>query len=176
MSSRLFTIFILSMMSIALYGDITAQDITALMPQPAPAVPVSMPADLNPPSSPPTSSPSINKTQGTLQSEWDIVLFFKSTCPHCNRFDPVIADFSRQSGFHIDAFSTDGGSLPDFQNPLPATPTVLNKFFPDHNIIVPAVFLVQKNTMQIIPISEGEIPENDLAARVESALSAGGQP
>ena len=115
------------------------------------------------------------KTQGVLQNEWDIVLFFKSTCPHCNRFDPVIADFGRQSGFHIDAFSTDGGSLPDFEHPLPATPTVLNKFFPDHNIIVPAVFLVQKNTMQIIPISEGEIPENDLAARIESALSPGAQ-
>lgn len=171
MTRRLFAIFILSMLSMAAYGDITAQDITASMAQAVPDVSMSVPADTSPPSS------NLNvKTQGTLQDEWDIVLFFKSTCPHCNRFDPVIADFARQSGFHIDAFSTDGGSLPDFQNPLPATPTVLDKFFPDHNIIVPAVFLVQKNTMQIIPISEGEISENDLAARLESALSQGAQP
>ena len=174
MVNRLLQILALTALCPGAYADITAQAVTASMAQTevinAVPAPIAMPFESNPPQ----NSPSI-KIQETVQNEWDIVLFFKSTCPHCNRFDPVIADFGRQSGFHIDAFSTDGGSLPDFQNPLPATPTVLNKFFPDHNIIVPAVFLVQKNTMQIIPISEGEIPENDLAARIESALSPGAQ-
>lgn len=168
MKYPLLQILVLSVASFAAYADITPQDIASVMggtQEVALPVPALTSAPVN------SIQSAQSTTSGTLQNEWDIVLFFKSTCPHCHRFDPVIADYSRQSGFHIVAFSTDGGVLPDFQNPLPATPTVLNKFFPDHNIIVPAVFLVEKNTMQIIPISEGEIPENDLAARVESALS-----
>lgn len=110
------------------------------------------------------------QSQG-LQNYWELVLIFRSTCPYCQQFDPVITDFAKQSGFDLIAFSTDGGTLPGLTNVLPATQAILAKFYTDK---IPAVYLVQKNTMQIIPISQGVITEQDLAARIQNALSQAG--
>ncbi len=113
------------------------------------------------------------------KQKWQLVLLFQSTCPHCQHFDPVIADFAKRYGFHVYAFSLDGGALPDFPDPLLATQAVISKFapyFPGGQIVRPAVFLVNTQNTQVIPVSVGEMPETDFASRVQQALSeAGGQ-
>ena len=106
--------------------------------------------------------------QNAPQNYWNLVLVFRSTCPFCQKFDPIITDFAKKSGFTLIAFSTDGGALPDIPNPLPATSAVITKFDPTQ---IPALYLVQKNTMQIIPISEGVITEQELEAKIYAVLS-----
>lgn len=85
-----------------------------------------------------------------------LVVFFRSTCPHCQRFTPIVKQVASDNHLKVYAYSTDGGALPAFPTPLRATPSVLGTFFTGLPEVVPTVFLINTNTMGFSLVTQGE--------------------
>jgi conjugal transfer pilus assembly protein TraF len=45
---------------------------------------------------------------------YQLYYFYRSTCPYCQRFAPILKDFALGYGFNVLAITTDGISLPEF--------------------------------------------------------------
>lgn len=114
---------------------------------------------------------------GSAFADWShyaLVLFYESTCPHCQRFTPIVAAVAAQQNIKLYAFTLNGGTLPAVaKDTAPANPDIVNNFYqnaPSHE--VPAVFLVNVNTMAFLPVSVGEEPEGQFVAQVQEAYQA----
>ena len=95
-----------------------------------------------------------------VKSPYALVLFFRSTCPHCQRFVPGFLELVRSLKLPVFAYSTDGGALPSVPHPLLATPQVMNTFFADSQRMVPSVFVINTRTMAFQLLSQGEVAPN----------------
>lgn len=103
---------------------------------------------------------------------FSFVLFYRSTCPHCERFAPIISAFSKDFGFRIYAYTTDGNVLPELNNSMVVTRDIENTFFSNnHNIVVPSLFIVNVKTMQAYFIDQGEMSYNELQNNVTQFFS-----
>lgn len=102
-----------------------------------------------------------------VNKRFAFVLFYRSTCPHCQRFDPVVKQFSSDFGFKVYAYTTDGHSLPSFPHSMPMTESVEKTFFNSPQIEVPSLFLINVKTMRAYLIDQGEMNYQDLNVRVK---------
>ena len=95
--------------------------------------------------------------------------FFRSDCPICHRFAPVLRRFATRYGFQVTAVSMDGGLLPGFPQSLP------NRGAAERLGVraVPALFLVDPQARQVKPVSQGYLSASELARRL---LIIGGVP
>ncbi|MEO8152376.1 MAG: conjugal transfer protein TraF [Rhizobacter sp.] len=89
--------------------------------------------------------------------------FFKSDCPYCHRFAPMLRDFSQRTGIEILPVSLDGIGIQEFPD-----------FRPDNGIAarlgiteVPALFLAEPRTGKVLPVGYGVIGPNDLERRLD---------
>lgn len=103
----------------------------------------------------------------TVNKKFAFVIFYRSTCPHCQRFDPILKQFSQDYGFKVYAYTTDGSSVPSFPKSMPMTQTVEKTFFNSPNIEVPSLFLINVKTMKAYMIDQGEMSYQDLNTRVK---------
>jgi conjugal transfer pilus assembly protein TraF len=99
----------------------------------------------------------------------DHVLFFfyRSDCPYCHAFAPILQAFEARHGLQVVAISLDGGQIPGFPRARP-----------DNGIAstlqvsqVPAVFLARPQTGTITPIGFGVLSESQLLERITIAAS-----
>lgn len=102
-----------------------------------------------------------------VNKNFAFVIFYRSTCPHCQRFDPILKQFSQDFGFKVYAYTTDRNSLPSFPKSMPMTESVEKTFFSSPNIEVPSLFLINVKTMQAYLIDQGELSYLDLENRVK---------
>jgi len=114
-------------------------------------------------------------TQAMLEQELAIELvaqttgllfFYRSDCPYCHRFAPLLKQFVTRYGIEIIAISLDGSILPDFPHP---------KFDTEQaqmlNIsAVPAVFAANPANNTLVPIAFGFVTEDILLQRLVSQL------
>lgn len=99
--------------------------------------------------------------------EYQFVLFYKSTCPHCVRFDPVLKEYSRETGISIKAFTTNGRSLPDLPQTKAIDQSTINKYFGTNGSLrVPTLFVMHKTTKHVFPVSTGEMQYFELKDRM----------
>lgn len=96
------------------------------------------------------------------------VLFYRSTCPHCERFAPILAQFASDFGFRVYAYATDGQAIQSFPKAMPMTAQVQRTFFNTPNIEVPSLFIVNTRTLQTYLIDQGEMSANDLQNTTQS--------
>lgn len=114
-----------------------------------------------------TSSPVIQN----LKANYEFVVFFRSTCPHCHRFIPILKDFAHYYGIKITAYSVDSQDLDD----LHARKMTSNQY-QDYYLqggfkpAVPALFLQNKHTDQAYPVLFGEATPYQLAKRVHELM------
>lgn len=101
------------------------------------------------------------------------VIFYRSTCPHCQRFVPILSQFAHDFGFRIYAYTTDGGVLPEIPNSMPMTKAIESTFFSTPDIEVPSFFLINVKTMQAYLIDQGEMSYQDLEVRLQSFFQMG---
>ena len=87
-----------------------------------------------------------------------LVLFFDSSCPHCQRFAPVVKGISKEYGISVYPFSF-GGSLPSFPNPSPVNKSIYQTYYGSSKPFYPVMFLQNVNTMQFYLVSKGEASE-----------------
>lgn len=112
------------------------------------------------------------RSHSVAQLGKDHVLFFfyRSDCPYCHAFAPVLEAFQNRHGIQVVAISIDGGPMPGFpsarrDNGIATTLQVSQ---------VPAVFLAQPFTGQITPIGFGVLSESQLLERISIVSSPEG--
>ena len=98
--------------------------------------------------------------------DWGLVFFFRGTCPYCHKFAPLLKQFAEHYGFRIVDVSLDGGGLPEFPNPQPNNQAAQNLSVE----AVPAVYLVNPRTRQVVPAVFGLVGWSDLVQRLIYAL------
>lgn len=109
----------------------------------------------------------VERRKNAHLSDYHFVFIFKSTCPHCHQFSPVLKSFSRTYHLPVTAYSTDGGKLPEFPS-RQLTPARFQKFFAEGNYApaVPALFLVNDVTHQSYAVLFGETSAPQLMRRM----------
>ncbi|KML22949.1 conjugal transfer protein TrbB [Leclercia adecarboxylata] len=103
--------------------------------------------------------------------DYRIVLFMQQSCHFCQQFDPVLAQFSAQTGFRVFPYTLDGQGDVNFPDAIPAPRAVLDQFFgPGNNGVTPTTWLVNVNTLQSWPLAQGIVDMSALQQRINQAL------
>ncbi|CZP12233.1 conjugal pilus assembly protein TraF [Legionella pneumophila] len=97
-----------------------------------------------------------------LSQKKGFFFFFSSSCPHCQRFAPVLKHLSQSYGFNVVAISMDGGYLPDF--PYAVLDEGQSKLF--QVTVFPSLFLIDPQNEQAHLVTEGAIDEMELTNRL----------
>jgi conjugal transfer pilus assembly protein TraF len=95
-----------------------------------------------------------------------IYFFFRSDCPYCHAYAPMLRSFARQFGFSVLAISLDGRGIPGFE-----------QFVPDNGAAAalkvtqwPATFLVNPGTRDVLSLGAGVMNAEELAERIFQLL------
>ena len=106
-----------------------------------------------------------------LQHDFTFVIFYKSTCPHCHKFVPILKDFAATYSIPIESYSFDGGSLDGLQGQK-INGSIYKAYFLQGGFkaVVPALYLKNKITNQVYPVLFGEAKPYQLAARVNTLV------
>lgn len=101
-----------------------------------------------------------------------LLFFYRSDCPYCHAFAPVLQAFRDRHRIRVVAVSLDGGPLPGFadartDNGIATTLQVTQ---------VPAVFLAQPFTGRITAIGFGILSESQLLERITQVAAAATAP
>lgn len=102
-----------------------------------------------------------------------LVYFYEASCPHCQRFSPVMRTFVDQTKIPVYSFTVDGQTLPDWPRSAPADHDLLVSFFGESPVYLPAVFLVNEDNLQVPPvlIGTGEMTMTDLNEQINRQLN-----
>jgi conjugal transfer pilus assembly protein TraF len=98
----------------------------------------------------------------TLATQSGLFFFYKSTCPYCRAFAPVIKRFAAQYAIPVMPITTDGISLPEFPNSYPDQGQA--SLFEVK--LEPALFVVNPYSHKAIPVGYGLMSEADLKRRI----------
>jgi len=97
-----------------------------------------------------------------LAQESGLFFFYRSSCPYCRRFAPIVKSFANKYAFKVIPITTDGITLPEFPNSKidrgQAARFVVN--------YEPALFAVNPYTGKAYPISYGLVSEQELRGRI----------
>ncbi len=97
-----------------------------------------------------------------------VLFFFRSDCPYCHRFAPILKRFSAQYGLTVIPISLDGLGIAEYPNPK-TNYDIGRKL----NVsVVPAIFLVDPEKNAVATIGYGY---SDYSAMTEKILSAADQ-
>ncbi len=97
-----------------------------------------------------------------IAQEKGLIFYFRSDCPYCHRFAPILKRFSESYGFTVIPVSLDGSGLPDY--PYPKQNGALG-----HRLkveAVPAVFMVDPDRNQVAPVGYGYRDWSKLTAQI----------
>ena len=101
-------------------------------------------------------------TVAQLSQTHALFFFFRSDCPYCHQFAPLLRDFEAKFGLKIVPISVDGGGLPEFR-----TPRLDNGIARTLDVRqVPALFLAEPRGGKITPIGYGVLSESELLERI----------
>jgi conjugal transfer pilus assembly protein TraF len=98
----------------------------------------------------------------TLAQRNGLFFFYRSNCPYCQRFAPIVKSFSERYRMPVIPITTDGIVLPEFPN------SRLDQGHAEQFQVKvePALFTVNPYTHKAIPVAYGLISESDLRQRI----------
>lgn len=97
-----------------------------------------------------------------LAQESGLFFFYKSTCPYCRGFAPILKRFAEQHGITVIPITTNGISLPEF----PDSYTDQGQAVTFEVKVEPSLFIVNPYTKKAIPVGYGLMSETDLRKRI----------
>ena len=97
-----------------------------------------------------------------LATQQGLFFFYRSTCPYCQRFAPILKNFSERYGIVVVPITTDGVALPEF----PHSQIDQGQAQRFHVTVEPSLFTVNPYTHKAIPVAYGLMSENDLRQRL----------
>lgn len=102
-----------------------------------------------------------------LAKNYQLYFFYRSTCPYCQRFAPIVRDFAASYGFNTLAITTDGISLPEFPDS-----------YADQGesqiygiTVEPALFMVNPITHKAIRIATGLTSQDEIKQNIVALLT-----
>jgi len=97
-----------------------------------------------------------------LASTHGLLFIFRSDCPYCHRFAPILKRFEQEFGMTVFPVSLDGRGLPEYPNPQidNGIATRLNAS------VVPALYLTAPSKRQIRPVGFGVMALTELLERI----------
>lgn len=106
-----------------------------------------------------------------LSSNYYFAYIYRSTCPHCQKFSPILKDFSDSFHIKIRAYSLDNESIDSFDT-TPLTPELFQTFYVagGYKPSVPALFLINRHTLEAYAVLFGEASPYQLARRVHELM------
>ena len=97
-----------------------------------------------------------------LAKESGLFFFYRSTCPYCRAFAPILKRFTDYYKIPVIAITTDGMSLPPFPDSL--NDQGQSAIFQVK--VEPSLFVVNPYTKKVIPVGYGLMSETDLKKRM----------
>lgn len=97
-----------------------------------------------------------------LAQNYQLYFFYRSTCPYCQRFAPIVKDFAETYGFNVLPITTDGISLPEFPD------SYINQGESQiYNVTVePTLFAVNPVTHKAIRIATGLTSQSEIKKNI----------
>ena len=97
-----------------------------------------------------------------LSSTHGLLFVFRSDCPYCHRFAPILKRFEQEFGMLVFPVSLDGKGLPEYPNPQPDNGTAARL----NATVVPALYLTAPSKREIQPVGFGVMALSDLIERI----------
>ncbi len=113
----------------------------------------------------------IDSSTRDLQENYYFIFIYRSNCPHCHKFAPILKDFAKSFKVKIQSYTLDGKSLPEFEG-RSLTPQLFQILYAQgqYKPVVPALFLVNRHTLEAYAVLFGEATPYQLASRVQELL------
>lgn len=107
-----------------------------------------------------------------IKENYYFIFIYKGSCPHCHKFAPILKDFVTTFNFEVMPFSLDHEPLQEFQG-KPLTPELFNTLFVagGYKPAVPALFMVNRHTLEAYAVLFGEARPYELASRVKDLMA-----
>lgn len=103
-----------------------------------------------------------------LSQTYGLFFFFSSNCPYCHQFAPIVKRFAESYSWKVIAISVDGGKLKEFPDAQAD-----NGLFEIWGLkALPALFAINPNIKEAIPIAYGLTSLDEMENRVMRLLEA----
>lgn len=102
------------------------------------------------------------QTVRSLAATHGLLFVFRSDCPFCHRFAPILKRFEQDFGMTVLAVSLDGDALPEYPDARPDN-GIAARLNPS---AVPALYLTAPATRQIQAVGFGLMSRSDLVERI----------
>jgi len=102
-----------------------------------------------------------------FKKQYGLFFFYKSTCPYCKRFAPILANFVARHGLTLVPITMDGKFLPEFPNTRNNTGQA-EKF---HVSMTPALFAVNPYNQKAFPVAYGLTSETELRDNIYKIMT-----
>jgi conjugal transfer pilus assembly protein TraF len=106
-----------------------------------------------------------------LAATHGLIFVFRSDCPFCHRFAPVLKRFAQQHGLTVLAVSLNGGTLPEYPDARPDNGIAARL----NARAVPALYLTQPRQREVRTVGFGLMSDTELLERL-AALAREGDP
>jgi len=103
-----------------------------------------------------------------LHKRYGLFFIYKSTCPYCHSYGPILKNFAEQYNLSIVSITLDGIKLKDFPDSLIENGQLAKLGI--ENVTVPATLLYDNQEKKIIPIGYGTITQDELTSRILKLL------
>jgi type-F conjugative transfer system pilin assembly thiol-disulfide isomerase TrbB len=119
-----------------------------------------------------TLAQSRSKKIQEFRKQYSFIFIYRSTCPHCHQFAPVLYDFTSYYHIPVQAYSLDGQPLEGF-DATSLTPELFQTLYVSggYKPVVPALYLIHRPTTQAYAVLFGEAQPAQLAKRVDELMS-----
>lgn len=106
-----------------------------------------------------------------LADNYYFVFIYRATCPHCHQFAPVLKDFSDTFHVKVTSYSLDGEAMDEFES-QPLSPELFQTLYVlgGYKATVPALFLVNRHTLEAYAVLFGEATPYQLSRRVSELM------
>jgi len=98
----------------------------------------------------------------SLAATHGLIFIFRSDCPYCHRFAPILKRFEQEFGMLVLPVSLDGKGLPEYPRPQPDN-GIATRLNPS---AVPALYLTAPSRREIRPVGFGVMALNELMERI----------
>jgi type-F conjugative transfer system pilin assembly thiol-disulfide isomerase TrbB len=139
---------------------------------------------LPPAASPVVPPPSLMQLPDGRQAnmkDYAVVLFMQAHCQYSAKFDPQLKEWADEHNIRVYPYTLDGGGDVSFPHPLvprktdPASPSadeIVTFFGNGLPIATPTAFVVNVNTLQAYPLTQGVMDMPALESRMASLVQA----
>lgn len=101
---------------------------------------------------------SIQGHAGSRSDFWDehaVLMIYSSTCPYCHKQAQVLAALKKDTSLPLMLYGVDDKPLAPFKNYQKADMGLLKSAFPDGKTHFPALFIVNRQNLNLYPLSKG---------------------